>query len=281
MTPPRCTFPPSAVSPRKKKLDLAYNATGMPSTLKGSAEYISSTRYTPFGEIMQYMQGAKGKRMIHTTYLDDSTRRVTKSFANREVAPFELSEVDYTYDPADNITSLSELREKTTRDTQCFRYDYLRRMTEGWTAKESCSSGPSAATVGGVTPYWHSYTFDPTDNRTSETKHDVGSGESRRTYTYPAAKGNQPHALSGVDSVEPTGTRKDSYAYDATGNTTIRKIGNSEQKLEWDTEGQLTKVTEGTKVTEYVYDAEGNRLLRKDPSGTTLYLVGLGQVGCG
>ncbi|MFD3761065.1 RHS repeat-associated core domain-containing protein [Streptomyces sp. NPDC058622] len=257
-----------------EKLDFTYNAAGLPSTLKGAAEYVSSSRYTPFGELTQYMQGVKGKRMIHTAYLDDSTRRVTKSFADREVAPFELSEADYTYDPAGNITSISELREKTTRDTQCFRYDYLRRMTEGWTAKESCVSGPSAATVGGVTPYWHSYTFDPTGNRTSETKHDVGSGETRRTYTYPAAKGNQPHALSGVDSIEPTGTRKDSYAYDATGNTTVRKIGNSEQKLEWDTEGQLTKVTEGTKVTEYVYDAEGNRLLRKDPSGTTLYLGG-------
>ncbi|MBP2038966.1 RHS repeat domain-containing protein [Streptomyces avidinii] len=255
-----------------EKVDFGYNAAGVPSTLKGAAEYVSSSRYTPFGELMQYMQGAKGKRMIHTNYLDDSTRRVTKSFADREVAPSALSEVDYAYDPAGNITSLSELREGTTRDTQCFSYDYLRRMTEGWTAKTTCAGGPSAATVGGVSPYWHSYTFDPTGNRTSETKHDVGNGETRRTYTYPAAKGNQPHALSGVDVVEPTGTRKDSYAYDATGNTTLRKVGNSEQKLEWDTEGQLTKVTEGTKVTEYVYDAEGNRLLRKDPSGTTLYL---------
>ncbi len=265
---------PAAGGLPAEKLDFSYNAAGMPSTLKGAAEYVSSTRYTPFGELMQYMQGAKGKRMIHTNHLDDSTRRVTKSFADREVAPFELSEVDYAYDPSGNITSISELREKTTRDTQCFRYDHLRRMTEGWTAKESCVNGPSAATVGGVTPYWHSYTFDPTGNRTSETKHDVGSGETRRTYTYPAAKGSQPHALSGVDNVEPTGTRKDSYAYDATGNTTVRKIGNSEQKLEWDTEGQLTRVTEGAKVTEYVYDAEGNRLLRKDPSGTTLYLGG-------
>ncbi len=255
-----------------EKVDIGYNAAGVPSTLKGAAEYVSSSRYTPFGELMQYMQGAKGKRMIHTNYLDDSTRRVTKSFADREVGPSELSEVDYTYDPAGNITSLSELREKTTRDTQCFSYDHLRRMTEGWTAKTTCAGGPSAATVGGVSPYWHSYTFDPTGNRTSETKHDVGNGETRRTYTYPAAKGKQPHALSGVDIVEPAGTRKDTYAYDATGNTTLRKVGNSEQKLEWDTEGQLTKVTEGAKVTEYVYDAEGNRLLRKDPSGTTLYL---------
>ncbi|MFI1649681.1 RHS repeat domain-containing protein [Streptomyces avidinii] len=265
---------PAAGGLPAEKLDFGYNAAGLPSTVKGAAEYVSSSRYTPFGEVMQYMQGAKGKRMIHTNYLDDSTRRVTKSFADREVGPSELSEVDYTYDPAGNITSLSELREKTTRDTQCFRYDHLRRMTEGWTAKESCTSGPSAATVGGVTPYWHSYTFDPTGNRTSEIKHDVGNGETRRTYTYPAAKGSQPHALSGVDVVEPAGARKDSYAYDATGNTTVRKIGNSEQKLEWDAEGQLTKVTEGTKVTEYTYDAEGNRLLRKDPSGTTLYLGG-------
>ncbi|WP_159061911.1 RHS repeat domain-containing protein [Streptomyces sp. WM6368] len=265
---------PAAGGLAAEKVDFSYNATGLPSTLKGTTEYVSSSRYTPFGELMQYMQGAKGKRMIRTNYLDDSTRRVTKSFADREVAPSALSEVDYTYDPAGNITSLSELREGTTRDTQCFSYDYLRRMTEGWTAKTNCAGGPSAATVGGASPYWHSYTFDPTGNRTSETKHDVGNGETRRTYTYPAAKGKQPHALSGVDIVEPAGTRKDSYAYDATGNTTLRKVGNSEQKLEWDAEGQLTKVTEGTKVTEYVYDAEGNRLLRKDPSGTTLYLGG-------
>ncbi|MBC6463510.1 polymorphic toxin-type HINT domain-containing protein, partial [Actinomadura sp. HBU206391] len=89
-----------------------------------------------------------------------------------------------------------------------------------------------------------------------------------REYTPPTTGHRLP-------AVNQTGTNAhlETFTYDEAGNTTQRKIGSATQTLDWDNEGELTKLTDTAKgETSYLYDADGNRLIRRDPTGTTLYL---------
>ncbi|MBM4830635.1 RHS repeat-associated core domain-containing protein [Actinospica acidiphila] len=134
--------------------------------------------------------------------------------------------------------------------------------------------------MGGPAPYWHSYTYDKAGNRQTEVIHDVTGNtakDTERTYTYPGASNAQPHTLTSVTTAGPTGESKDTYTYDEAGNTETRTLGGDTQRLTWDAEGHLAKVTEpvegsGDKVTDYLYDTEGNRLIARTPTETTLYL---------
>jgi len=67
-------------------------------------------------------------------------------------------------DEAGNVLAVSDTSRSGT-DAQCFTYDHLRRLTEGWTQPTAeCASTPVGAVLGGPAPYWHSYTYDPTGN---------------------------------------------------------------------------------------------------------------------
>ena len=130
--------------------------------------------------------------------------------------------------------------------------------------------------IGGPAPYWHTYTYDTAGNRTGETRHGIGGEDDTvRTYTY-ATPGNG-NRLTTVAHAGPTGNRSDSYGYDAAGNTTAittttEGATTSTQTFDWNSEGDLAKVTENGNDVTYVYGADGERLIRQDPGGTTLYL---------
>ncbi|MFR9758227.1 hypothetical protein [Streptomyces sp. TR06-5] len=131
-----------------------------------------------------------------------------------------------------------------------------------------------------MAPYWHSYTYDKAGNRLTETLHDTTGDPTQdtdRTYAYPEPGQPQPHTLTSVTNEGPAGTSQDTYGYDASGNTTTRRVAGDTQQLTWDAEGHLAEVVKTAeggedKVTEYVYDAEGNRLIARTPTETTLYL---------
>ncbi|GAB2584657.1 RHS repeat-associated core domain-containing protein [Streptomyces capparidis] len=182
----------------------------------------------------------------------------------------------YTYDEIGNVRAVSDVSRSGT-ETQCFTYDHLRRTTEEWTQPtETCAATPTGAAVGGLAPYWHSYTYDKTGNRVTETRHDP-SGDTLRTYTYPPAGAPQPHTLTSVTTEGPTGEAVDTYTYFKNGNTKTRTRGGDTQTLTWNPEGHLASVTEptedgGTKTTSYLYDAAGNRLIGRTDTETTLYL---------
>jgi RHS repeat-associated protein len=161
--------------------------------------------------------------------------------------------------------------------TQCYEYDYLKRLTQAWTpagtSGTNCDAAPAAGSVGGAAPYWLSWTYDTTGNRLTETLHDTG-GDTTTTYTHPAAGGPRPHTVTEATTTGPGGSSLDTYAYDQVGNLAERIVGGDTQILDWDTEGNLATVTEGSDVSEYVYDVDGNRLVARDPEGSTLYLPG-------
>ncbi|MEU8938465.1 polymorphic toxin-type HINT domain-containing protein [Streptomyces goshikiensis] len=264
-----------------------YNSDGLPISIRGAASYLNDVQYSAFGEILRTDAGVAAKKVYGTYVYDEFTRRRTQSIFDRSVAPARISDTQYSYDEAGNVTKINDVPggaapDAGKTDTQCFVYDQLRQMTSAWTAKtDSCATGPSKDNVGGTDAYWHSYEFDAAGNRTKLTERDITGDTAKdvtRAYTYGKAGVGGPNALAEVKSTGPQGEELSTFAYDKSGNTTTRQTGGATQTLEWDVEGQLRKVTEpveggATKATGYLYDASGSRLIRKGADGSkTLYL---------
>ncbi|MBB1254030.1 RHS repeat-associated core domain-containing protein [Streptomyces sp. OF3] len=256
------TFRPTAVFSDGFRADTVYSLTGKP---------------------LQYTLGASGsgtKKTQVTNTFEWGTQRLATSRVDREEVPGVDQHKTYRYDEIGNVTSISDVSRDGT-DTQCFTYDYLRRLTQAWTqGTKTCAGAPTASNVGGVAPYRHSYTYDKVGNRLTETLHDVAGDSTkdvRRAYEYPETGQPQPHTLKSVTQTGPTGTSQDTYGYDETGNTTSRRVYGTTQQLTWDAEGRLARVSEpvegkADKVTEYLYDTDGNRLIARTDKETTLYL---------
>ncbi|MFE1199740.1 polymorphic toxin-type HINT domain-containing protein [Streptomyces olivaceoviridis] len=253
-----------------------YDATLRPIAVTGSQGIKASTAYDLTGKPLTYeLSNDDGKKTsVNNTY-EWGTQRLATSRVDREnIAGVDQSNT-YRYDETGNVLSVSDVSRDGT-DTQCFTYDYLRRLTEAWAQNTTtCATTPSGSALGGPAPYWQSYTYDLVGNRRTETLHDAAGDTTKdvkRTYAYPDPGKAFPHALSSVTTTSPTSTVQDSYAYDETGNTTTRSLNGDDQNLTWDPEGHLAKVTSAGKTTEYLYDADGNRLIARTPTETTLYL---------
>jgi RHS repeat-associated protein len=272
----------------QETLTYGYNALGKPSTLStsiGSTSYVSATSYTQFGETSDTtLRNAGGPVVDLVRSYEDGTHRLVRSWLTRETNPATLSDLSYTYDAVGNITKTVEAAAAAGAETQCFGYDYVRRLTGAWTPSSGdCTSAPSAGALGGPAPYWLSWTFDVAGNRLTQVNH-ATAGNTTSTYTYPQPTQARPHGLLSSSATGPGGSTSASYGYDTVGNTTSRP-GN--QTLTWDVEGHLASVTEPAGTSTFVYDADGGRLIRHDPQGSTLYLAGQelrvgtgGQVSC-
>ncbi|MET8685079.1 RHS repeat-associated core domain-containing protein [Streptomyces sp. NPDC004732] len=258
---------------------------------------INNRTYDPFGHVLRTEYGRKGQKVWQTNEYDEHTGNVARTTTDRETGPSRIDDIHYTFDLASNITRLNTTSgqdEERSTDTQCFTTDALRRITNAWTATDSCKAQPDAnggtggeqPKVGGPDAYWHSYTYDAIGNRQTETQHKVeGSvltaNDVTRTYKY-GQNGATKRQLTGIETEEADAKTRtktpakttDSYAYDKTGNTTKRTVGGTAQDMTWDDEGHLETATKSGQKTEYVYDADGNRLLAKTPARNTLYLPG-------
>ncbi len=268
---------PAAPGLPAETLKFVYDKLGQPNRMAGATSAIvGGTTYSPFGETLQLAMGQTTDKITwQTHYFDEGTRRLQRSVFDRSgFANAPAADVRYSHDPAGNITRISDEAAGQPADTQCFRQDHLRRLTEAWTPGDgNCGPDPSVALLGGPAPYWQSFTHDETGNRLTDIQHRPG-GDTTRRYHYPDPKTAQPHTVRKVTTDGPSGQRLDTYDYDDIGNTTTRSHSGTAQKLTWDTEGHLESATDATGTTSYVYDANGTRLLRRDPQGTTLYLDG-------
>ncbi|HEX6686081.1 MAG TPA: RHS repeat-associated core domain-containing protein [Candidatus Limnocylindrales bacterium] len=260
-------------------LTYGYNNLGKVTTLSTSlgatlvappGTNIPGTEYTSFGELaaIHLRHNAGQQADIVRTY-DTGTRRLQQIWTAKASGPTTVADVRYTYDPAGNVTRLSDL---TSADHQCFATDHQRRLTEAWTPSGGdCALAANPGGLGGPGHYWYTYTYDAVGNRTKLVEHGTASGDRTTTYTVEAGK----HALASSSTVDGAGTRNASYTYDAAGNTVTRPSESSgTQTLTWDAEGRLAGSTDSSGTTSFIYDAEGTRLVRKDPTGTTLYLPG-------
>ena len=259
-------------------LTFGYDSLGLPTTVQASSAgatsyYVPETTYNAFGWISQITldrDHVVGGHVWQTFTHEFDTGRLTGLKTDRGTAPQTLSDLQYEYDKAGNVIKTSDTVPAPVGDTQCYRYDYLRRLTEAWTpASANCAAAPSVAGLGGPAQYWHSWEFDKVGNRVKQVVHNPG-GDATTNYSYPPAGAARPHTLTST-----SGATTGSYTYDATGNTLTRPTaGSGTQTLTWNPEGRLHTSTDSSGTTAYVYDADGNRLIRRDPTGSTLYLPG-------
>ncbi|AXL13373.1 hypothetical protein DXT68_15470 [Microbacterium foliorum] len=112
------------------------------------------------------------------------------------------------------------------------------------------------------------YTYDTTTgNRTGLVKRSAAGAVSTAAYTYPAAGGDRPHAVSTVTG--PAGVGPGSYTYDAAGNMT----GRPGQTITFNDVGKVSKVVAGSVTQNTVYNVDGSILLRTNTSeGATLFV---------
>ncbi|MFD3699624.1 ricin-type beta-trefoil lectin domain protein [Streptomyces sp. NPDC058646] len=242
-----------------EKLITRYNGDGMPQTLSGLSWYTADTVYSPFGEVLRTSSGSAPNRVWTTNLYNPNTGRVSQSVNDRETANSNrISDVSYTYDIAGNITSVTDNQPGGRTDRQCYAYDPMGQLTKAWTGKTAACSGPSLADV---TPgpdgdgFWLDYQFDALGNRTKLINHDLTNGalDDETTYSYGVTIGGngtqppvttKPHALSKTEKTtrNPGSTINSisTYTYDASGNTTSRRIDGDTQILNWDRRNKLT-----------------------------------------
>ena len=261
-------------------LTTSYTSTGRPKTLAGAGVYVSDTSYLETGEVTSIMDG--DETALQSYDYDPVTKRLVHWNVQATTTPDILVEAGYSFDPAGNLTKVANLLAQYGAgygpdDNQCYQYDYLQRISQAWTPSTGdCTAAPSTGALGGAAPYWLSWGYDLSGNRTSQVTH-TAAGNSTINYTYPAATAARPHALSST-----TGAVSGSYNYDLAGNTTSRPGPGGQQTLTWTADGHLASVAQGAATTTYVYDAEGNRLISRDSTGATLYLSGTElRVGAG
>jgi RHS repeat-associated protein len=249
----------------------SYDALGMPSKLEtgqgdGIAPLVPEAAYTELGRPARLRLNNGAGDTFLSWYYDRDTQRLDSTKLELGGNPNPVADTHYGYDQAGNVTAIDDL---ATGDNQCFRYDQLRRLTAAWTATDRCASAPSTAVLGGPAPYWQSFSYDLTGNRTSRTDHDRSGGpDTVRTATYPGPGAAHPHAVSSVTTVGSGDSQTTGYTYNASGDTT----GRGSETLGYDDEDRVSSLTDGTLAESYVYDADGNQLVRTDPTGSTLYL---------
>ncbi|WP_051795056.1 RHS repeat-associated core domain-containing protein [Kibdelosporangium aridum] len=264
-TPINAGYPQIDTMPAET-VTFSHDDLGRPTTttssLNGQTDYVSQSLYTVYGELERLQYGTTPNRAWLSYYFDEKTRRFTRSIVDTETSKPMQTDVNYTYDPAGNVLSVVDKPIGQKVDTQCFRYDHLRRLTEAWTPDTGCAE-PVLGTTGPA-PYWQSFQYDKIGNRLSDTLRASGM-EATSTYAY---TGQSPRLESASLGRLGFAAQAASYEYDLAGNTTKR----NGQELAWDDEGLLAKVTDTGGDTSFVYSADGTRLIRHDPAGSTLYL---------
>ncbi|MCP3805475.1 polymorphic toxin-type HINT domain-containing protein [Allokutzneria sp. A3M-2-11 16] len=267
---------PAAGGLAAEEVKYEHNELGQLTKTHGLSVYGQEHMYTKYGETLKVFLGEGDQLIERINFYEEGTRRLETEMGNRLSGDmWRIYERTYSYDPAGNITKLTDKGEKRATDTQCFRYDHLRRLTKAFTPSTSdCAPDPAVSTLGGPAPYWVDFSYDKLGNRKTETKH-TAQGDTTRTYEYPKVGEPQPHTLRAVTQKGPTGESRDEFGYNANGETTTRKIAGDAQKLDWNSEGRLAKVTHANgQTSEYVYGADGSRLLKREPKSTVLYLGG-------
>ncbi|MGW4382509.1 RHS repeat-associated core domain-containing protein [Kitasatospora sp. NPDC004531] len=274
------TYPNGNGLPAETVMHSYKTAHDLPNGLAAASyTYTQETAYDAYSRVTQSQIGSPTSYGVITNAYDVHTGRLTDQFVQRgtsTVAPSDVDRQHYDYDQAGNITRQVSTRLGATSETQCYSYDQLDRLTQAWTATDSCAATPTKtahaqvgdAITGGA--YWTEWSFDALGNRTSQVEHSTtGSADTTTTYSYNGNGKNQPHTLTSA-------TGGTSLEYDTAGNTTKRVTAASgTQTLTWDDAGRLASIKGGTAGdSTYVYDADGQVLLQKDPGSTILYLPG-------
>ncbi|RKS68417.1 RHS repeat-associated protein [Actinomadura pelletieri DSM 43383] len=276
-----------------------YDDLARPTTLRSNlSSYVTGSTYSPTGKPLQYELSAGQKKAWLSYQYQDVTQRPSRLQVTREGATARPDlDSTYSYDDAGNIRQIADTS-PAGQDTQCFRYDHMRRLTDAWSqAGTGCPSGDTEPTIGGPAPYRFQYKYATDGSRTDEKQYhkDAGGAVQTTTRSYKYARDVPGYTGHQLAEVAQTGASpfsgaagKETYAYDKTGNTTARTRTFTEngttttrtQTFEYDTEGEINAITQQQtgKPDEnhsFVYDTDGQRLIKRDATGVTLYLPGM------
>ncbi|MDH6130801.1 RHS repeat-associated protein [Kitasatospora sp. MAA4] len=285
-----------------EEVDYLYSNTGTLIASGGNNTLVTDVQYDALGRATRTTVGDYGTQVVSTQQYDWATGHVVNSFLDRQTGTTSLDQTGFTYNPAGRVTSVTDLQNASATDTQCYTYDYLGRLTNAWTdtAGTTTKAAPSVPgiggcnnangpgttagkpTVGGPAPYWQSYSYDATGNRTGLVQHDVtGNTANDATTTQTFGTGANPgqgttggpHGLLTTSTQSASGTAGSTYTYDAMGNTTaVTDATGTTTKLTWDGEDRLASTAKPGSATSYLYDGDGNQLIRRDPGRTTVNL---------
>ncbi|MFF0435276.1 polymorphic toxin-type HINT domain-containing protein [Streptomyces sp. NPDC004327] len=292
-----------------ERLTNSYDVDGNFIGSSGKSALVTDVQYDAFGRPTRTTVGPYGSQVVSTQLYDAATGRVTQSTLDSQLAGNHVDFTTYTYNKAGSLTSARNVQDGTSVDTQCFTYDYLGRLSAAWTDNGGTTTAPApsvsgiggcanpaeptaadaAGRVGGPSPYWQSYGYDLTGNRTKLVRHDpTGVTAKDQTVDQTFATGPNtpttaadtgggtggPHALTTSKSTVGTDVKTATYQYDASGNTTSITSTSGTKKINWNTEGRVESVedTAAAGPTSYVYDASGGQLIRRSPGKVTLFL---------
>ncbi|WP_354642660.1 polymorphic toxin-type HINT domain-containing protein [Kitasatospora camelliae] len=305
---------PAVAGMAAETLTFGTDILGNPSSLSSSigftnTTYVADLRYDPYGRTIRTTVGVSGAQIVSTTDYDLPTGRVVRSILDKQNAPTASVDVnDYTYNQLGQVTSVRDAQDGLVADLQCFSHDHLGRLTQAWTDTGTQTTAPQPSvrgiggcanaagpavdgtgkpSVGGPSPYWHTYEYDTIGNRKKLVKKDVtgtaskdvtvtqefGTGANKPSADLKTGSGG-PHALLKSTETGPSGTSVTSFGYDPSGNTSSITSTPSTKTLTWNDQGKLDRIT-GTGEsagTSYLYDTAGNQLIRRDPGKTTLHL---------
>ncbi|NRN70820.1 Type IV secretion protein Rhs, partial [Kibdelosporangium sp. 4NS15] len=153
----------------RESIHRTYNEFDLPLTTNGLSRLASEHTYSAYGETLRLTHGESPRKVWINNIYTEGTRRLHNTQVKTGGDP-EMIESDrtYTYDPAGNITKMTQAG-AFAAETQCFTYDYLRRMTSAWTPRSGdCAAQKSVAGLGGPGPYWHDFTYDRIGNRATQ-----------------------------------------------------------------------------------------------------------------
>lgn len=275
-----------------ERLKYWYSRLGLETGLTGNNAYLTDATYTPFREASQYVLGVNNATSALTYTRDPHHRWITNTLLSGQLAPPQVENVAATYDSAGNLTRTVDTQGPPGSPTQttCYDYDELQQLTDAWTATDACAGTPQSSVIGGVNPFWQTWTHDAAGSRETQTRHALpGQSGDDVVTTYTNGVTDHAHALAssattGSNTPATTGLRAtlpatQSATYTPTGATDTLTTPAGDTAFTYRSDGSIATITapDGS-TTELVNDADGNRLLRIDrhdgTTDTTLYLPG-------
>ncbi|MEY9840320.1 RHS repeat-associated protein [Streptacidiphilus sp. EB103A] len=256
-----------------ENVGISYGDNDIPVAMgNDSTTYVNWMNYTALGQPMNAAMGTYGTQVVQQyEYIPGTSRLMDYSVAAQAAdgtTGHTLDKVTYSYNDAGQKTSATDIQNQATTssgiDAQCYQYDYLGRLAQAWTDTQGittkptgdptaptqvmddgacATTTPSSATLGGPAPYWQTYSYDATGNRTSETDHavpglsSVGDTTTNSTYNATTAAAADstthamPHGLATTHVTTGNGSSDQTLTYDAAGNTTEIKQGIGDKKL--------------------------------------------------
>jgi RHS repeat-associated protein len=193
-----------------------------------------------FNSLGQTLGANFGNSVVTTNDYYASTKRLRKT-ATFKTGSTNIQDLTYTYDKVSNVKTITDgvYSGSASATLTGIQYDDLHRLT-----------GLTHPTQG-----TKSYAYSPIGNVTANGE--LGAD----TYGYGV---RMPHAVKTVGGIR-------SYGYDANGNM-ISRYG---QKLEYDPENRLARLTTLTMTNTFGYAGDDERLWKQGPGGLQVWIAGI------